>query len=476
MLRRATQTTRGRLVLLLSAVGGVIVVSAAIDHLAFDSYDTFGEAMWSATQHLLDPSSLQEDHGAVERTIGIFQVITGLVLLVGVLFTLVADSVGRSIDRLSSYDPPVRARDHLLIVGGADLLAEAAGALALAADMSTRRPRVVVLAPESDRPARRRLLAELQEQASPLKVELVFGDAGGESGFELAAAHRASTILLLPTTGGPVVAEAADVEVMQSGLALREYLEDHGGDPQVRLLFRRGRHVDAVWDLFPDHWDAVVGDRIVAAILRVALTQLEEVPEVNALVDPARSGDKSLPRRARERAEAEGRRLRLTIVGCGITAPALMEDLAQAGAAERFELSMLAEREPFEANLGRTDPCGLSLHYVETSLGDPEQLESCLASIEPDAVLVTPSPTTGDMRISDAEATLTLLHVLRTVEEATPVLAELFLLDSLERLPEDPRLLPVSALQAISGALALSIFDPRHSQELVRSLEGDSAA
>jgi hypothetical protein len=56
--------------------------------------------------------------------------------------------------------------------------------------------------------------------------------------------------VLLPTTSGSVGAEASDVEVMQSGLALNEYLEQRGATPQVRLLFRRGRHVDAIWDLF----------------------------------------------------------------------------------------------------------------------------------------------------------------------------------------------------------------------------------
>ena len=46
------------------------------------------------------------------------------------------------------------------------------------------------------------------------------------------------------------------------------------------------------------------------------------------------------------RARRESRPLRLTIVGCGINAPALMEDLAEAGA-ERFELTMIADREGF---------------------------------------------------------------------------------------------------------------------------------
>jgi hypothetical protein len=475
MLRRAMQTTRGRLVLLLTAVGAVILGSAVVDHVIFNRYPTFGEAFWSATLHLLDPSSLQDDDGGVERTLGIFQVITGLVLLVGVLFTLVADSVGRSIERLGRLDPPVRARNHLLIVGGADLLPEAAAALALASDMSERRPRVVVLAPESDRGSRHNLLAELRRQADPLKVELVIGDTADESGFALAAAHRAATILLLPTTGGPVVAEAADVEVMQTGLALKDYLEEHGAAPQVRMLFRRGRHVDAVWDLFPDGWDAVVGDRVIAAILRVALTRLEEVPEADGLVDPHGCGDKSLLRGAREAAGGEDRRLRLTIVGCGITAPALMEDLAQAGDG-RFELTMLAEREAFEANLGREDPAGLDLRFCETALGDPELLARQLTEVVPDVVLVTPSPTAGDLRLSDAEATLTAMHVLRTLGPRTPVLAELFLPESVERLPADPRLLPVSALQAVAGAMALTIFDPERSRALEQALADEFRA
>lgn len=467
------QTTRGRLGLLLSTVGAVILASAVIDHLVFDSYATFGEALWSAVLHLLDPSSLQDDEGAVERTIGIFQVVTGLVLLVGVLFTLVADSVNSSIEQLGSVDPPVRARDHLLIVGGANLLGEAAAALALAAELGDRRPHVVVLAPASARPHRRGLLAELRNHADPLDVELVIGDPSERSGFELAAAEAAETIVLMPASEASPSAEAADVEVMQTGLALKGYLDERRADPQVRLLFRRGRHVDAVWDLFPRHWDAVVGDRIVAAILRVALTGIERVPEAAALLDPSNRADSALLGKARGGADAEGRPLRLTVVGCGVGAPALMEDIAQAGGNEGFALTMLAERAAFEANLGRTDPSGLALDYRETALGDPEQLQRGLAETRPDVVLVTPSPTEHDLRTSDAEATMTLLHVLRAVDAETPVLAELFLLDSVERLPGDRRLLPLSSFQAVADALALSVFDPRRSEAVVRSLEGD---
>jgi hypothetical protein len=471
VLTRAIQTTRGRLVLLLSVVALLFFGSAAVAHYALDLFPSYGEALWSAVLHLLDPSSLHDDEGAEERAIGLFQVVTGLVLLVGVLFTLIAETVGSSIERLGRLDPPVHVRDHLLVAGGVELIGETAGALMAAAEFGDRRPHVVFLAPESSRPDRHRLLAELQREAAPLKVTLVFGDTDGESGFELAGAERAEMILLLPKTGGAVVSEAVDVEVIQAGLALQEYLEDHRATPRVGVLFRRGRHVDAAWRLFPADWDAIVGDRIVSAIFRAALTGLERVPEVESLVDPGGAGDRSLLRGARERAAGERRPLRLTIVGCGSRTQALMEDLAEAGA-EKFALTMLAERGAFDLYLGRDDPAGMRIEFHDTALNDAERLGDRVAEADPDVVLVSPSPTAGDVGISDAEATLAILNLLRTLGPEVPVLAEMFLRESVERLPSaDPRLLPISVVHAISEAVTLMIFDPDRAKALQRSLE-----
>lgn len=108
MLRRALQTTRGRLALLVGPVAAVILGSAALAHFAFDENPSFGPALWSATVHLLDPSSLQDDEEAAEWTIGLFQIITGLVLMVGLLFTFASETVGRSLGRLGQRDRPVR--------------------------------------------------------------------------------------------------------------------------------------------------------------------------------------------------------------------------------------------------------------------------------------------------------------------------------------------------------------------------------
>jgi hypothetical protein len=476
MLRRATETTTGRVVLLISAVAVVLLGSAALANFVLGEFDDFGEALWSAVLHVLDPSSLHEDHDAAERAIGIFQVVTGLVLLVGLLFTFVAEVVANSLERLGQSDRPVTCHNHLLVVGGADLASVAASAAA-EAQLEAELKRLVVLAPESARDSRAQILDDLEEAGGDLKISLLFGDTAGDSGFELAGAERARAILLMPSSSGPVPAEAADVEVTQSGLALLDYLEERDAAPMVRLLFRRGRNVDASWELFPPEWDAVVGDRTISALLRLAITRPPALEKLPGWVAEHGSPEPftKLVDAAWKAAMRGGDPLRLTIVGCGINAPALMEDLAEVGAGT-FAVTMIAPREAFDRYLGTAEPSGIRIHFVEAVQTDGDHLPRSLIESRPHMVIVTPSPSSWDQRASDASATLSILRVLNTAGgRDLPVLSELFLSESARRLPNDPRLLAVSTLRSVATAVTLSLFDPERAAELERQLAAGAA-
>jgi hypothetical protein len=476
MLRRATETTTGRVVLLVSAVGVVLLGSAALANFVLGEFDDFGEALWSAVLHVLDPSSLHEDHDAAERAIGIFQVVTGLVLLVGLLFTFVAEVVANSLERIGQSDRPVTCHNHLLVVGGTDLASVAACA-ASEAQLEAELKRLVVLAPESARESRAQILDDLEEAGGDLKISLLFGDTAGDSGFELAGAERARAILLMPSSSGPVPAEAADVEVTQSGLALLDYLEERDAAPMVRLLFRRGRNVDASWELFPPEWDAVVGDRTISALLRLAITRPPALEKLPGWVAEHGSPEPftKLVDAAWKAAMKGGDPLRLTIVGCGINAPALMEDLAEVGT-ETFAVTMIAPREAFDRYLGTAEPSGIRIHFVEAVHTDSDHLPRSLIESRPQMVIVTPSPASWDQRASDASATLSILRVLNTAGgRDLPVLSELFLSESARRLPNDPRLLAVSTLRSVATAVTLSLFDPERAAELERQLAAGAA-
>ena len=148
------------------------------------------------------------------------------------------------------------------------------------------------------------------------------------------------------------------------------------------------------------------------------------------------------------------------MVGCGINAPALMEEFSSAGR-EEVAITVLATRLAQRSYLPADDYDGVSIDFQETRPTDPGELERGLQAAEADVVLVTPSPTSYDLRVSDAEATLSALHVLRLAGPRTPVVAEMFLPDSVRRLPHDRRLSAVSTLDAISTAIAFSVLDTR---------------
>jgi hypothetical protein len=519
MLTGLLRTGWGRLALGVGAVVAVIVGGAALLYYGFDEYGSFGGALWSSIKHVLDPSSLQDDEGAPQRVIGLFLVITGLVLLVGLLFAVISETLGRSIERLGRSEVPVRAEDHLVAIGGVDLAPETPTTLVRVGAPGSLPRKLVLLAPESARDSREELLAALRTQSGPMQVEMVIGDTSAASGFELAAVDKARDIIVFPTTSGPTPADSADVEVMQSGLALRAFLEARapGRDPRVSLLFRRGRNVDAAWELLPHEWDAVVGDRVVAAVLRLAIVRPElaavlpglgDRSEVRAIRPDGLAGDPfgSLAQRIDDgipiglihgedarfapdpgetvgeddrviviglgRGETtrqvisqgdggrKGEPLKVAMVGCGINAPALMEEFS-AAAREQVAFRVLATRAAHDSYLTGAEYEGVTIEFDELRPTDPVELERGLRAAAADVVLVTPSPTTYDLRVSDAEATLSTLHVLRLTGEETPVVAEMFLPDSVRRLPRDRRLSAVSTLDAISTAIAFSVLDTR---------------
>ena len=137
---------------------------------------------------------------------------------------------------------------------------------------------------------------------------------------------------------------------------------------------------------------------------------------------------------------------------------------------------MIAPREAFERYLGTAEPSGMSIHFVEAQPTDGDHLPRSLIESRPHMVLVTPSPASWDQRASDASATLAVFHVLRTAGgRDLPVLAELFLPETAQRLPDDPRLLAISGLRSVATAVALSLFDPERAAELERQLAAGAA-
>ena len=93
MLRRLMQTTPGRLALLVSVVALVLVGSATVAHYVLGaSSGTSARRCGRRPCTCSTRRACTRTGDAAERAVGVFQVIAGLVLLVGLLFTFVAES------------------------------------------------------------------------------------------------------------------------------------------------------------------------------------------------------------------------------------------------------------------------------------------------------------------------------------------------------------------------------------------------
>lgn len=266
-----TRTLPGRLVLLLSAVALIGLITAAFGHFVLGAFSSFGEALWSAIAHLVDPGSIGDDHTTSQRITGLIQVIAGIIFFAGIVLTVLTEVVDRALRRLEKDDPAVRRHDHLLIIGYNSSLWEVQERLRLTAGEEP--PEIVVMLPLGEsqlRDSTRRALAGYPSRATVVVAE------PDDDGFQRVCAGEARGIVLLSPTGDP---DAADLEVTDRASLLERFLAGAGdAAPSVAVEFRRGRNVKAFWQAgadgsesrFPESFDALVNDRNIGAILLLA--------------------------------------------------------------------------------------------------------------------------------------------------------------------------------------------------------------
>ncbi len=269
-----SRTLPGRVALLLVGVALIGLLTAAFGHFALGAFPSFGEALWSATAHLVDPGSIGDDKTGSERIIGLVQVIAGIVFFAGIVLTVLTEVIDRALRRLQKGDPAIRREGHLLIVGFNGSLSEVRARLT--SDIEVEHPEIVVMLPPSQsdrRDAARHALA-----GYPARAAVVVADPETDGYFRVCA-EAARHIVILSPEGE---ADRSDLEVTARASLIAEHLASLESDaPPVAVEFRRGRNVEALWyeddpasnrpvRRFPASFDALVNDRNIGALLSLA--------------------------------------------------------------------------------------------------------------------------------------------------------------------------------------------------------------
>ncbi len=266
-----TRTWPGRLVLLLTGVAMIGLITSAVGHFVLGAFPSYGEALWSSIAHLVDPGSIGDDESPAKRSIGLLQVIAGMIFFAGIVLTVLTEVVDRALRRLEKGDPAVRRSGHVLVVGFNSSLWEIQKRLRSAA--RDEPPEIVVMLTLDEADRRDETRGYLADY--PARTTVVVAEPA-EDGYGRVCATQAKSIVLLSPVGDP---DSADLEVTDRASLLRSHLEQSGAKPTVAVEFRRGRNVQAFWmdgregtrSRFPGNFDALVNDRNIGAILAVAV-------------------------------------------------------------------------------------------------------------------------------------------------------------------------------------------------------------
>lgn len=498
----AAGSTTGRLGLLALLVLVVWLASVAVATLS-GAFADFGEAAWSGLRHLLDPGSLGDDEGAGERIIGVVQVLAGIVFLVGVLFTVLADLVDRGLTRLGEANPPLHAAGHVVLIG------EGAGPLArllLAAPPASGIEQLVVLTPPGSHDQ------SASWTSTERRVQVRNGDPRDPGVLAGVATARARAIIYVGTSEpDPMVADLAALEV---GAAIAAELEGCSGErPRVAIEVRRWPHVADLWDDFPPEFDAVIRARGLGVPLALAVAnpdfavQLAAASPVDddsvpAVIAPGAAAGRPF---SEALASLGGERLPQGLVRDGhpLYAPPADETVREDDGlivletpTRRWRPAVPGERRAAPLKLGASptprllvlgwSEIGRSLFAeldetvdVAVLLGtDPpsdapeqalvvgeletrEALDGALASHRPDVVVVLGGGRdAAEAEAAHARAAFVALHLCDLSDRELPIIVEQGSVERGQRLREaDPRIAVVSESGATAGALLLSALD-----------------
>lgn len=280
-MQQRLETLTGKIALLVSAVVLLILAGSALSYFGLHALTSYGDAIWWALDHLVDPGAIGDDDTWSTRLVGLALAIAGLIILAGILFTLLTEVVERSLERLTEFDVPLRLQNHLLIVGWDDAVPDILQTLdmlrgSLVAESSPPFRSVAVLASPDRHDDRTRLVAQLRHALPWAAPQVALGDLTQEVTYDLGAAADAYAILV---TGNSSAAHGvvADANALQSAVALARFLGARldsvpAHRPRVSVIFERGEHADAAEAILPAWFDGVVVDRIVTGMLALELT------------------------------------------------------------------------------------------------------------------------------------------------------------------------------------------------------------
>jgi len=258
------------LLLLLAISAGILI------RLLVPGFETVGDSIWWAFEHVLVPEYVDGDDGVIKRTVATILIIIGSILFAGAVIAILVQWLDDTTTRLEMGLTPIRLGAHLVVLGWTsrttnilkEVMASQGRVERFLRQRGAKRLHVALLAEQADAALSQQLRVQLGEQWNRSQIILRNGSPLSLDDLHRVDFRHAGTILL-PAADSVASSIDADTRTVKSLMTLGAALAEATAEelPLIVAELQNPHLTETVNALYTGPMEIIAGDEIVARLM-----------------------------------------------------------------------------------------------------------------------------------------------------------------------------------------------------------------
>ncbi len=274
--------TFARFGFILVLIALVALAAGVLIRLVTPGFESMGDAVWWAFEHLVVPEYVDGDEGVVTRAFATLLIVFGSILFAGAVIAILVQWMEETTERLQQGLTPVVFSNHVIILGWthrtptlvAELLHTGARRERFLERHGARSLHIVIMAEQVDSELIRELRERVGDVWNDRQVLLRTGSPLHADDLERVA-FRDAAVLILPGAGfAERNPEYVDAETVKTLLSVARDASESGATPPLAVVeLYHGRRAKVARRVYSGDIEVIVADEIVSRIIAQSVRQ-----------------------------------------------------------------------------------------------------------------------------------------------------------------------------------------------------------
>jgi Trk K+ transport system NAD-binding subunit len=259
------------LLVLLALVAGILI------RLLVPGFESLGDALWWAFEHVVVPEYVDGDEGIIKRTFATALIILGSMLFAGAVIAILVEWVEAATTRMEQGLTPVALEAHFVLLGWTsrtptileEIMVSQRRVERFLRQRGARQLRIALLAERADAALMRELRLQLGEHWSSRQIILRSGSPLSLDDLQRVDFLHAGVIIIPAADISSAGAMDADSRTVKTLMTLEAAFEEQPPEelPLVVVELQDPRHAETLRGLYAGPMDIITGDEIIARLM-----------------------------------------------------------------------------------------------------------------------------------------------------------------------------------------------------------------